>query len=93
MLQERELFQPRERERVEVSFSEGDEVESWWEGEIIQGKGDFFLVSFSDNPDANAREIVERDRIRPAYGHTPAYLEKVPIPIRPDLQVFAHDLI
>jgi hypothetical protein len=72
---------------VEVSFSEDQEVESWWEGEVVQGKGDFFLVSFSDQMETSSTEIVERDRLRPAYGHSIAVFEKVLFPIKPEQQV------
>jgi hypothetical protein len=72
---------------VEVSFSENDEVESWWEGDIVQGKGGFFFVSFSDHLDTSSTEIAERERLRPAYGHTLAVFEKVVFPIRPEQQV------
>jgi len=70
---------------VEVSFSENDEVESWWEGEIIQGKGGFFMVSFPDQVDAST-DILERERLRPAYGHTLAVFDKLTFPIRPEQQ-------
>jgi hypothetical protein len=70
-----------------VSYSEEDQVTSWWEGEILQGKGDFFLVTFSDNFEPSLSEIVERERLRPAYGHTLAIFEKVLIPIKTELQV------
>jgi hypothetical protein len=73
---------------VEVSFSEDEnEVESWWEGEVVQGKGDFFLVSFSDHMETTSTEIVERYRLRPAYGHTLATFDKVLFPIKPEQQV------
>jgi hypothetical protein len=71
---------------VEVSFSESAEVESWWEGEVIQGKGGFFMVSFTDQIDTST-DIVEREKMRPAYGHTIAMFDKVLFPIRPELQV------
>ena len=68
-------------------FSEDDQSGSWWKGEVLQGKGDFFLVSFYDDLETVAREIVERERLRPAYGHNLAIFEKVLIPIKCELQV------
>ena len=53
----------------------------------MQGKGDFFLVTFSDHIEPPNQEIVERERLRPAYGHNLAIFEKVLFPIKADLQV------
>ncbi len=72
---------------MEVSFSEDEAVESWWEGEIVQGKGGFFLVTFLDQFETSTTEIVERERMRPAYGHTLAMFDKVIFPIKPEQQV------
>ena len=86
--QDRASFDPRQGDKVEVSFSEEDQVESWWEGDIYQIKGDFFIVGFSDQQDPSAREIVERERLRPAYGHRQERFEKTEFPLKPaELQV------
>jgi hypothetical protein len=67
-----------------VSYSEDDQLTGWQEGEILQDKGDFFLVILSES---RPPEIVARERLRPSYGHTLAIFEKVLIPIKPELQV------
>ncbi|KAJ1474864.1 hypothetical protein T484DRAFT_1830694 [Baffinella frigidus] len=63
-------FNPKEGDKVEVSFAEDGEPESWWEGTVFQRKGDFFVITFPDNGTTESREVVEYERLRPAFGHS-----------------------
>ena len=45
-LQETEEYDPPEGARVEVLVT--DEQESWWEGEVRQKKGGFYVINFPE---------------------------------------------
>eukprot|EP00961_Rhodomonas_salina_P118244 1591247-Rhodomonas_salina.5 len=50
-------FDPREGDKVEVSFSAEGDFESWWEGEVRKKHGGFFFVSFPDDGENETNEV------------------------------------
>ena len=61
---------------VEVCFQEKNDTESWWEGKIQKIKGGFYFITFPEEGAEHAAEVVEKERLRPAYGHQPAKFDK-----------------
>eukprot|EP00283_Hemiselmis_rufescens_P017859 CAMPEP_0173464380 /NCGR_PEP_ID=MMETSP1357-20121228/69821_1 /TAXON_ID=77926 /ORGANISM="Hemiselmis rufescens, Strain PCC563" /LENGTH=335 /DNA_ID=CAMNT_0014432273 /DNA_START=11 /DNA_END=1014 /DNA_ORIENTATION=- len=85
---EMERYAPRDGDHVEVSFCEegADSQESWWEGTIQREKGGFYFITFPDHGETGqTNEVVEKERLRPAYGLHPIQFDKRNFPIPPSL--------
>lgn len=75
-------FDPQIGDRVEVEFVDEQGSDSWWDGKIENMKNGHYVIKFPDGDQA----IVEKEKLRPAYGHTPVRLVKKVIPVPADKQ-------
>ena len=81
-VEELAAFNPTVGERVEVEFPDNEGPDSWWDGKILNLKNGDYVVAFPDGE----KVIVDKKRMRPSYGHTPARLIKKIIPVPTDKQ-------
>ncbi|EKX43493.1 hypothetical protein GUITHDRAFT_140530 [Guillardia theta CCMP2712] len=84
-VQEFQNWDPQPGTMVEVYFADEGQ-ESWWEGQVQKNKGGFYFITFPDEGDVGTHEVVEKERIRPSYAHTPANLVKGVFHVPPGLE-------
>jgi hypothetical protein len=75
-------FNPQIGDRVEVEFVDEHGPTSWWDGKIENMKKGHYVVRFPDGDQA----IVEKEKLRPSYGHAPVRIAKKIIPVPTDKQ-------
>eukprot|EP00960_Hanusia_phi_P072703 767859-Hanusia_phi.AAC.2 len=74
---DRSLFMPSPGDVVEAALlDDNGNLRFWWEGKVIEAKGNFFVIEFPNERYSKKKEVVELDHLRPPQGHPSLCIEK-----------------